>query len=67
MPKVEFEKQRCKGCGLCIWVCPRKIIKKSKTINSKGYQYAEVTDQEECIACGFCYEICPDTVVKVSK
>ena len=26
MPKVSFRQDRCKGCGLCVSVCPKKII-----------------------------------------
>ena len=26
MAKVTFREERCKGCGLCIEVCPKKII-----------------------------------------
>lgn len=67
MPKVVFDTEKCKGCGLCPTVCPKKIIILGEEINSRGYHPAQVTDMEACIGCGFCYEICPDTVITVYK
>ncbi len=68
MAKVTFDTDRCKGCGLCVTVCPKKIIVLSKEkINRKGHSPAEMTDQEKCIACAFCATMCPDCVITVEK
>lgn len=68
MAKVSFNEDRCKGCGLCVLVCPKKIITLSNDkINSKGYHPAEMTNQEACIACAFCATMCPDMVITVEK
>ena len=68
MPKVTFRTERCKGCGLCTTVCPRKIVVMDKeSINEKGFHPAAVTDMEQCIGCAFCATICPDCVIKVEK
>lgn len=68
MAKVTFDENKCKGCGLCANVCPKKIVAISKDrINVKGYHVAEVINQGECIACAFCATMCPDTVIKVEK
>lgn len=68
MSKVSFATDLCKGCGLCISVCPKKIIVLAKDkINKKGHSPAEITDQEKCIACAFCATMCPDSVIKVEK
>ena len=59
MAKVTFREERCKGCGLCVEVCPKKIVELNKhQLNSKGYHPAGVTDQEQCIGCAFCATIC---------
>jgi len=65
--KVVFAEERCKGCGLCIDVCPKNIIKLADRINSHGYHPAEVEDQEACISCGMCAMMCPDVVIEVYK
>ena len=50
MAKVTFKKDLCKGCGLCITACPKKILALSKVeINQKGHHPAEMTDQDKCI------------------
>ncbi|NLL56104.1 MAG: 4Fe-4S dicluster domain-containing protein [Clostridiales bacterium] len=68
MAKVTFKEERCKGCGLCVSVCPKKILQLSKEkLNSKGYRPAEITRQEDCIACVFCATMCPDVVITVEK
>ncbi|HOO31836.1 MAG TPA: 4Fe-4S binding protein [Thermotogota bacterium] len=65
---IEIDTERCKGCGLCINVCPQKILSYAEEFNAKGYHPAEQVDPEEkCIGCGFCYMTCPDTCIKVYR
>lgn len=66
MTKAKIDKEVCKGCGLCVTVCPKKIIKQSDSeINKQGYYAAEVIDTDACIGCAFCAVICPDIAIKV--
>lgn len=69
MARVYFNEERCKGCGLCIISCPKKIISISERLNTKGYHTAEVLEEnmKECIACASCARMCPDVVIKVEK
>ncbi len=68
MNKVTFREERCKGCGLCVNACPKKILKISEDrLNAKGFRPAEITNQEACIGCAFCATICPDVVIEVEK
>ena len=67
MSKVTFDVNRCKGCGLCVLACPKKLISLSQEINAKGYNPAMMTDQNSCIACAFCATMCPDAVITVEK
>ncbi len=68
MAKVTFREDRCKGCGLCVEVCPKKIIELSKDrLNEKGYSPAEVLEMDKCIGCAFCATMCPDCVITVEK
>lgn len=65
--KVTINADRCKGCALCTTACPKKIMVIGQQMNSKGYYYASVTDQNECIACALCARMCPDCVITVEK
>lgn len=68
MAKVSFKTDICKGCGLCVDACPKKIIALAKDkLNAKGHSPASITDQEKCIGCAFCATMCPDTVITVEK
>ena len=68
MAKLTFQKDLCKGCGLCINACPKHILELSKNeINAKGHHPVQITDQAACIACAFCATMCPDCVITVEK
>ncbi|MFO7896734.1 MAG: ferredoxin family protein [Candidatus Cloacimonadales bacterium] len=67
MARMTVDPNYCKGCGLCIAACPKKIIAFSEKINAKGYHYAECIDQEACIACKLCYTTCPDVAITIEK
>ena len=66
MKKVEINEERSKSCGLCVSVCPKKIIDISRAkMNDKGYRPAEIIDMEKCIGCAFCATICPDCAITI--
>lgn len=68
MASVTFNKQLCKGCGLCVRACPKQIINISqKEINNKGYFVAEVVEMDKCIGCASCAIMCPDCVIEVDR
>ena len=63
--KVVIDRERCKGCLLCIRACPVKVLEKDTELNSSGSHPSKVVQQEKCIACGNCYEVCPDVCIEV--
>ena len=68
MNKVTINIERCKACGLCIDVCPRKLLEfDGETMNSRGLNPVKITDQPKCTACALCAVMCPDAVIKVEK
>ena len=68
MNRVTFKTELCKGCGLCVLACPKKIVSlDNNKLNSKGYHPAAVTEPEKCIACAMCATMCPDVVITVER
>ena len=68
MGKVTFKEELCKGCGLCVNACPKKILAMSKTrLNQKGHSPVECVKPEECIGCASCAMMCPDCVITVER
>ncbi len=65
--KVIINQEFCKGCGLCVNICPKKILTIEDGFNSKGYYPATIFDEEKCIACGFCAQVCPDVAISVYR
>ena len=68
MAKVTINQDRCKGCGLCVSVCPKKVlILNQEKLNRKGYNPADPVKIEDCIGCAMCATMCPDCVITVEK
>ena len=68
MANVTFNTDLCKGCGLCVNACPKKILAiDTGSINQKGYSPAVMKDAEKCIGCAFCATMCPDCIITVEK
>ncbi len=65
--KVVFDERRCKGCELCMLVCPRKIISMKETRNERGYRPATVLEMAKCTGCAICAQMCPDAVIEVYR
>ena len=64
---IIVDEDKCKGCGVCVSICPTKVIELGKNVNAKGYNYAVMQDGIECIGCASCGMICPDSCITVYK
>ncbi|MFZ5651515.1 MAG: 4Fe-4S dicluster domain-containing protein [Bacillota bacterium] len=51
----------CKGCGLCVDVCPKNVL----SLDDLGK--VRVERPEECTGCGMCEATCPDLAISVVK
>lgn len=65
MYQLTFNKDACKGCELCISLCPKHILNLDKVPNVKGYLPAGCIDEASCIGCASCAKICPDSVITI--
>jgi 2-oxoglutarate ferredoxin oxidoreductase subunit delta len=66
MPSITVDRDRCKGCELCVHYCPQKILSMSTAINAKGYFFAQIHDPGRCIGCMLCAVTCPDIAIAVN-
>ncbi|MHC4430233.1 MAG: 4Fe-4S dicluster domain-containing protein [Planctomycetota bacterium] len=64
--KIKIDTERCKGCGLCVAVCPKGIIVICAKSNRHGY-FPAGTDNRNCTGCAACAVICPDAVIEVRR
>lgn len=72
--RITIDQERCKGCGLCILVCPMKQIEISDELNTKGYypacfleEKAPESQKRECTGCALCALTCPDVAIEVYR
>ena len=63
--EVIIQKDKCKGCQLCIEYCPTRYLELSSSLNKRGVTFAKVAKNSNCIGCGFCFIICPETCIEV--
>ncbi len=58
--KIQIDKSKCVGCGLCQQVCP------NNTIVTKENKKREIV-VPECLTCFECVRVCPTKAIKYKK
>lgn len=64
---VSVDVENCKGCGVCVSICPTKALALGREVNGKGYNYSYLENAQACIGCAGCAIVCPDSVIEVYK
>jgi len=63
-PQKKFEHhcnlQWCKGCGICVALCPQKVL----ALDDLGK--VKAVDPQNCNGCKLCEFICPDLAIEVT-
>ncbi len=63
---IDIARDRCKGCGLCVEVCPQHVLVLNKSVvNVLGYHPVELTNAADCTSCALCARICPEASFNV--
>ena len=65
--KYFIDCDRCKGCGLCVSVCPKNVLEISNEVNTKGYFPIYQARPEDCVSCATCYRMCPDVAIAITE
>jgi 2-oxoglutarate ferredoxin oxidoreductase subunit delta len=64
--RVVFATNLCKGCSLCVDVCPKHVLALDEsTVNPLGYHAARLTDAAGCTSCVLCARVCPEAAITV--
>ncbi|KYZ75860.1 4Fe-4S ferredoxin [Anaerosporomusa subterranea] len=58
---LKIHANRCKGCGICVEFCPKKVLAVSQL------EKVEVVKEKDCIMCRQCEMRCPDFAIFVHK
>jgi len=58
---LNFNEEKCIGCGMCIEVCPHAVI----GMNDAGR--ASIQKRDACMECGACSRNCPTEAVSVQS
>ena len=66
VPFMEVNGELCKGCQLCIDVCPKSVIAISEKLNLASYHPAFYTGAD-CTGCGLCAADCPGWVLELKN
>jgi 4Fe-4S ferredoxin len=66
---LTLNKASCKGCGICVEICPREAIEIKKFPKIEGDNRVESPaisiDEQKCHYCGMCAPICPFGAIEV--
>ncbi|MBD3385088.1 4Fe-4S dicluster domain-containing protein [candidate division KSB1 bacterium] len=57
-PRIEINKEWCKGCAICVEFCPQSVLEMRDGI-------VHVRDLDACTACQLCEIRCPDFAIHV--
>lgn len=63
MGRIIVDGERCKGCGLCLSFCPKKLLVFGAELNTQGFPPVKPPSEQECTGCAVCAEMCPDVAI----
>ena len=58
--KLVINPKWCKGCGICVEFCPKKVLELK-------HEKVRIADEEACILCGLCELRCPDYAIYINE
>jgi len=67
MPNIVINSDWCKGCYICVGVCPRHVLAVDQEVFQRGFHPVAVARPEDCTACLQCELLCPDLAIAVEE
>jgi len=70
--RITIDRELCKGCHICIDVCPTHRIEVDESLNKKGYVPARFQEnlsegEKGCTGCSQCATVCPEIAIEVYR
>jgi len=66
--RLEYSRDRCVGCSICVDCCPKEALK----LNTVGASVKEIIeeppveiDKDKCVLCGVCVALCPRDALRI--
>jgi 2-oxoglutarate ferredoxin oxidoreductase subunit delta len=66
VPQVVVNTDWCKGCHICVQVCPKSVLEVDEASFVRGFHPVRVARPEDCTACLQCELLCPDLAIMVT-
>ena len=63
--QIDVDPKMCKGCHICISICPHGVLKKADVVDNRGFFLPVVADLDACVVCRLCEMECPDFAISV--
>ncbi len=67
MPTITVNEDWCKGCHICVQVCPRHVLEVDQETYLRGFHPVRVAKPEDCTVCQQCELLCPDLAITVQN
>jgi 2-oxoglutarate ferredoxin oxidoreductase subunit delta len=64
---ISFVPEYCKGCGLCVEICPAGVLQLFDQPKNKWGISVKVDEKDYCIGCKMCERQCPDFAIFVNR
>ena len=65
--RVKIDDERCKGCDLCVAVCPNGSLVMSTALNARGLHFITFAKDSGCSGCLRCTLMCPDVAIGIEE
>ena len=64
---ITIDEKLCKGCEICIDMCPADVFEISDTLSPNGYYLPVIVKEGDCTYCMLCQKMCPEFAIVVEK
>jgi 2-oxoglutarate ferredoxin oxidoreductase subunit alpha len=64
--KIDIDQKRCKGCDLCLNLCPKQVFQETSELGDKGFKIRKPIATDKCTECGLCKYFCPEGAISIN-